>query len=419
MRVRSMRRLFPALLAVAVLASCAMAEPNVITAEGVRREVPENPPVAETVRGLTSFGHALFAATASPGANAVLSPLSIGYAFGLARAGAVADTATELDEVFGFPSAGPHTSLNALTRQIITTEDPPPPPAPGTERDARDTPAPAIVGMANGLFTQKGLSVRAEFLRTLAAQYGTGVHQVDFTGDGAKVIDAWAEERTAGRIRKVFDNLSPRTRLVIANAVYLRAEWTTPFIEPPEEGASFTRADGTTVRTALMRRDGGLPYAAGPGWQAVELRYAGGDLAMWVLVPQAGGSPGDLLSPAVMARVAAGLRERPVRLAMPRWDFSTSLDLAEPLGKLGLRETDYSGITDGASLEQAVHRANITVNEWGTEAAAVTGLAFTVSAPATPEAEVRADHPFAFAIVHRPTLTPLFIGQVGDPAARG
>ncbi|MER5627673.1 serpin family protein [Streptosporangium sp. NPDC002544] len=418
MRVRSMRRLFPALLAVAVLSSCAMAEPNVITAEEVRREVPENPPVAETVRGLTSFGHALFAATASPGANAVLSPLSIGYAFGLARAGAVADTATELDEVFGFPSAGPHTSLNALTRQIITTEDPPPPPAPGAERDARDTPAPAIVGMANGLFTQEGLSVRAEFLRTLAAQYGTGVHQVDFTGDGAKVIDAWAEERTAGRIRKVFDNLSPRTRLVIANAVYLRAEWTTPFIEPPEEGASFTRADGTTVRTALMRRDGGLPYAAGPGWQAVELRYAGGDLAMWVLVPQAGGSPGDLLSPAVMARVAAGLRERPVRLAMPRWDFSTSLDLAEPLGKLGLRETDYSGITDGASLEQAVHRANITVNEWGTEAAAVTGLAFAVSAPATPEAEVRADHPFAFAIVHRPTLTPLFIGQVGDPAAR-
>ncbi|WP_326642686.1 serpin family protein [Streptosporangium sp. NBC_01755] len=413
-----MRRLFPALLAVAVLSSCAMAEPNVITAEGVRREVPENPPVAETVRGLTSFGHALFAATASPGANAVLSPLSIGYAFGLARAGASKDTATELDRVFGFPSAGPHTSLNALTRQIITTEDPPPHPVvPGTERDAGDTPEAAIVGMANGLFTQEGLGVKAEFLRTLAAQYGAGVRQVDFAGDGAKVIDAWVEEQTAGRIRKVFGNLDPRTRLVIANALYLKAEWTTPFVEPAEEGASFTRADGTAVRTALMRRDGGLPYAAGPGWQAVELRYAGGDLAMWVLVPRAGGSPGDLLSPAVMAQVAGGLRERPVRLAMPRWDFSTSLDLTEPLGKLGLRGADYSGITDDASLDQAVHRANITVDEWGTEAAAVTGLAFTVSAPAVPEAEVRADHPFAFAIVHRPTLTPLFIGQVGDPTA--
>ncbi|MEU8381023.1 serpin family protein [Streptosporangium sp. NPDC048865] len=415
-----MRRLLPALLAVAALSACAMTDSTAITAKGVKREVPKNPPVAETVRGLTSFGHALFAATARPGSNTVLSPLSIGYAFGLARAGATGQTATELDAVFGFPSEGPHTSLNALTRQIVTTDDPPPPPDQDAERDAQEgAPEPPVVGIANGLFTQEGLSVRPEFLRTLAAQYGTGVRQVDFAGNAAEVVNAWAEERTAGRIRKVFDELPARTRLVIANAVYLKAEWTTPFTDPPEEGATFTRADGTTTRTTLMRRDGFLPYAEGTGWQAVELRYAGDELAMWVLVPRAGGSPGDLLSPAVLAEVATGLGEqRPVRLVMPRWDFSASLDLAEPLARLGLRGADYSGITEGAVLDQAIHRATVTVDEWGTEAAAVTGLAFAVSAPAPPEAEVRADRPFAFAIVHRPTLAPLFIGQVGDPSAR-
>ncbi|MFF5250278.1 serpin family protein [Streptosporangium sp. NPDC000095] len=413
-----MRRLLPTLLAVAALSACAMTSSSVITAKGVERETPKDPPIKETVRGLTSFGHALFAATAKPGANTVLSPLSIGYAFGLARAGAAGDTAIELDAVFGFPSGGPHTSLNALTRQIVTTDAPPPLPEPDAERDAQaGAPEPPVVGIANDLFTQEGLDVKPEFLRTLAAQYGTGVRQVDFTGDATEVINAWAEERTAGRIRKVFDDLPARTRLVIANAVYLRADWTVPFTDAPEEGAAFTRADGTTTRTTLMRKDGFLPYAAGSGWQAVELRYAGDELAMWVLLPRAGDSPGDLLSPAVMAEVARGLEERPVRLAMPRWDFSTSLDLAEPLARLGLRGTDYSGITDGALLDQAVHRANITVDEWGTEAAAVTGLAFVVSGPPAPEAEVRADHPFAFAIVHRPTLTPLFIGQVGDPAA--
>ncbi|GAA4191311.1 serpin family protein [Streptosporangium oxazolinicum] len=413
-----MRRLLPALLAVAALSACAMTDSSAVTAKGVKRETPKDPPVAETVRGLTSFGHALFAATASPGANTVLSPLSIGYAFGLARAGAAGTTATELDALFGFPSGGPHTSFNALTRQIVTTDEPPPLPDPDAERDAQaGAPEPPIVGIANALFTQEGLSVKPGFLRTLAAQYGTGVRQVDFAGDAAGVINAWAEERTAGRIRKVFDNLPARTRLVLANAVYLKADWTIPFTDAPEEGATFTRADGTTTRTTLMRRDGFLPYASGSGWQAVELRYAGDELAMWVLVPRAGGSPGDLLSPAVMAEVAAGLGERPVRLALPRWDFSTSLDLAEPLAKLGLRGNDYSGIVDGALLDQAIHRANIAVDEWGTEAAAVTGLMFAVSAPAPPEAEVRADHPFAFAIVHRPTLTPLFIGQVGDPSA--
>ncbi|MFI6508009.1 serpin family protein [Streptosporangium sp. NPDC050855] len=414
-----MRRLLPALLAVAALSACAMSKPSLITAKGVKRLVPTNPPVAETVRGLTAFGHSLLTTAASGRPNVVLSPLSIAHAFGTARAGAVGATADELDRVFGFPSEGPHISLNALTRQIVTTDDPPPVPDPDEERDAQDgTPRPPVVGIAEGLFVQEGLSVKPDFLRTLAEQYGTGAHQVDFTGDATGVIDAWAEERTAGRITKVFDRLDPRTKLVIANALYLKADWATPFTDPPEENAAFTRADGTTVRVTLMRRDGAVPYVAGSGWQAVELRYAGDELAMWVLVPAAGTTPASLLSPAVLAEVASGLRERPVRLAMPRWDLSTTMELAEPLGALGLRGSDYSGIVDGATLSQAVHRATVTVDEWGTEAAAVTGLAFPVMAPAPPDVEVRADRPFAFAIVHRPTLTPLFLGQVGDPSAR-
>ncbi|GAA2869595.1 serpin family protein [Streptosporangium fragile] len=416
-----MRRLFTAtaLLALAALSACAMTDSNVIVAEGVRRETPVDPPVTETVRGLTAFGHALFAGTAAPGANAVLSPLSIGYAFGMARAGATGDTAAQLDRVFGFPARGPHTALNALTRRIVTTDGPPPRTEPGTERDAQAEPEPPVVAIANGLFAQEGLSVRPEFLRTLAAQYGTGVRPVDFARDAAQVIDAWVERETAGRITKVFDRLDPRTRLVLANAVYLKAEWETPFTDPPERGAAFTRADGTTVRTDLMHRSGAIPYATGDGWQAVELRYAKGELAMWIMIPQAGGAPAGLLTPEVLAQVATGLKEHQVRISIPRWDFSTSLGLGEPLGALGLTATGYSGIADDASLGQAIHRATVTVDEWGTEAAAVTGLAFTVAAPPEPQVEVRADRPFAFAIVHRPTLTPLFIGQVADPTAKG
>lgn len=413
-----MRRLFTALLAVAALAACGTPQARVITAKGVAREIPAEPPVEETVRGLTAFGHALLAATARPGANAVLSPLSIGHAYGMARAGAGGGTGSELDEVFGFPAQGPHTSFNALTRQIVTLDGPPPAPAPDVRRDAQESePAAPIVGVASGLFTQEGLSVRPEFLRTLAAQYGAGVQQVDFTEDAAGVIDAWADRQTAGRIKKVFDQLDPGTRLVIANAVYFKGEWATAFTDPPEENAAFTRADGTAVRTTMMRQVGTFGYASGAGWQAVELRYAKGDLAMWVLLPRAGGSPAGLLAPAVMAEVAAGLRETPVTVAMPRWDFSTTLSLQEPLRKLGLAGSDYSGISDGAFLGQATHRATITVDEWGTEAAAVTGLAFAIADMGSPETEIRADHPFAFAIVHRPTLTPLFVGQVADPTA--
>jgi serpin B len=390
----------------------------VLTAEGVSREVPKNAPVADTVRGITAFGHALHTRSAKPGQNTVLSPLSIAYAYGMARAGAAGPTGAELDRVFGFPAQGPHSAFNTLTRDVVTIDGAPPKTDPKAQRDAQKEPAAPIVGIANGLFAQQGLSIGPEFLRTLATNYGSGVQTVDFGGDATKVIDQWVQKQTAGRIKKLFDQLGANTKVVLANAVYLKADWQHPFIGSAPEKTTFTLADGGTKPVELMTKTAFLPYAEGPGWQAVELPYAKGDLAMWVLVPKQGGSPADLLSPDTLAKVASGLKGTQVDLGMPGWDFGTDLDLVPPLKQLGLTSDDFSGITAGARLDQAIHRANITVDEWGTEAAAVTGMAFPVSAGPQGGVKLRADHPFAFAIMHKPTATPMFIGQVADPTSR-
>jgi serine protease inhibitor len=105
---------------------------------------------------------------------------------------------------------------------------------------------------------------------------------------------------------------------------------------------------------------------------------------------------------------------------MPRWDFAIDLDLIPPLQELGMKApfgagADFSGMLPGVWIDQAVHRANITVDEWGTEAAAVTGLGFNESGPPPPNVTIRADHPFAFAIVDTQTGAPVFIGHVADP----
>ena len=77
---------------------------------------------------------------------------------------------------------------------------------------------------------------------------------------------------------------------------------------------------------------------------------------------------------------------------------------------------NFSGIAPDLFITKAVHRANITVDEWGTEAAAVTGLAFASSAR-MPQITVRVDHPFAFAIVQKQTGAVVFEGSVADPSA--
>ena len=365
-------------------------------AEGVERATPpDDAPVAEVVAGLTRVGHAL--AERATTTNWVCSPLSLGYAFGMARAGAGGETAAEIDRVFGFPERT-HEAFNAIARQAASDR----------------------VRLANGMFTQHELPVGAPFLRTLAAQYGTGVHPVDFARDGAEVINAWVHEATAGRIPRLFDALPPTTRLVLANAIHLKAEWRLPFEEAETTHEHFAAAGGP-VRVPMMHLTADLGYAAGPGWQAVELPYKGTDLAMRLVVPAGDLEPEALLAPDSLAAVAGSLEPAYVRLAMPRFDFGSHIDLVPPMQAIGLRTVfaagaDLSGIHPGLRIDGAVQRATITVDEWGTEAAAATGLMSLTSLRPPPEIVVSADLPFAFVIVHPPSGVSLFAGVVGDPS---
>jgi serpin B len=374
-----------------------MAAVPTLTAEGVERATPpDDAPIAEVAAGVTRVGHAL--AERATTTNWVCSPLSLAYAFAMARAGAGGETAAEIDRVLGFPEEGTQAAFNAISWQATTDH----------------------VRVANGLFTQHGLPVGAEFLATLATHYGTGVHPVDFARDGAEIINAWVHDSTAGRIPRLFDALSPATRLVLANAIYLKAPWRHPFAEAETTHEHFAAAGGP-VRVPMMHLTADLAYAAGPDWQAVELPYKGADLAMRLIVPADDQAPGALLAPDLLAAVTRSLVPTYVALAMPRFDYGSHIDLVPPLMSLGLRtvfapEADLGGIHPGLRVDGAVQRATITVDEWGTEAAAATGLMMLTSMRQPPTTVVSADVPFAFAITHVPTGVPLFAGIVGDPS---
>ncbi|WP_020574926.1 serpin family protein [Actinopolymorpha alba] len=396
---------------------------RLVAAEGVNRIVPAtDTPVAGTVDGMTAFGYALAKVAAEPTANFVASPASIAYAFGMARAGARGDSAAQIDRVLGFPSGGPHAALNSLTQQIVTLDEAPPRTS-GKTRKPGEKPKLPVLAIANGLFAQQGFAIKDAYLRILAEQYATGVQTLDLRSpDAVRVINDWVREQTAERIDKLFESLTPDTVMVLANAVYLKADWVHAFERSATRDEEFTRGDGTPVTVPMMTQTGRLRFARGSGWQAVELPYAGEELAMLVVVPSGKSLATDLLAPEVLRAVATALRPGPVTFSMPRWDFATKLDLKPSLERLGLTvpftdRADFSGIAEDLYIGEAIHRATITVDEWGTEAAAVTGLEMRITAalPPDPAAVIRADRAFAFAILHQPTRTPLFVGQVSDP----
>lgn len=395
--------------------------PALLVADGVERnQPPADAPVAAAVDGLTTFGHRIFEAAAKPGANFIASPLSLAVAFAMLRAGAVGATASELDSAFGFPASGRDAAFNAITRQLVTTDVPPAPDRRPREADGK--PKPPVVSIGNALFPQKGLAIGAPFLRTLAAEYGAGVRPVDFAAaDALKLINAWADQQTAGRIKKIFEDLNSNTKLVLANAVYFKADWQTYFMYVSPE--PFTKASGAVIQAPTMRHTGQVRYADVNGMTAIELPYSGGEYAMWIILPKAGSKPEDALTAATMGPLRGSFAAASAEIAVPKWDFETSLDLTTLLPDLGLPTAfgsgaDFSGIASGLFVSQAVHKANISVDEWGTEAAAVTGIGMATSGPPTPTVRFIADRPFAFVIVGGGDRIPLFVGRVSDPTAK-
>jgi serpin B len=401
-----------------VLAGCggraATVPPTMLRAQNVARVAPSpQAPVAAAAAGIAQLGQRLGQTGTG---NWVVSPASIAYAFAMVRIGARGATADEIDKAFGFPASGRDDAFNAITRAVVTADVPPP-----VDRNPRKDGEvrPTVMCLGNALFPATGFQVGTDFLRTLAEQFGAGVYPVDFSTDAAtRGIDAWVKQQTAGRITKLFDHLDPTTKVVLANTVYLRADWMLPFDHLSTSDKPFRRADSSTVQAPTMYQTAQLRYAEGPGWQAVELPYVGGQLAMRILVPSPGGDPNALLS------LNPSFTARHVQLSLPTWDFSTGLDLKPALAALGVQQAftgqaDFSGIAPGLFIDQAIHRATISVDEAGTEAAAVTGIAMPLSAaPPSAQVVVNADHPFAFAIVHTGTGVPLFVGHVADPTAR-
>lgn len=404
-------------------------EVGLIAADLPRKTVStDSPMVDEVVAGIAAFGADLHRVTATTDQNWTASPLSIAVASGMLRAGCRGDTALQLDQTLHLPiddvpEGLPHEALNALTADLVTTG----PVKVGEDPVKRGDLGPGpIVGIANGLFIDTDFQdeVRQDFLAILAQQYGAGAIGVDFdAGSAVQTINEWVSAQTRERITELFDSLDPATVMVLCNAVYLKATWREQFEESATEDGDFA-SPGGTISVPMMRHT--FDRAASTKnerFQRITLPYVGDELSMRIVLPAGVVADVEALNALLDHAMQAGLDDRAggVDLVLPRWDTATDIDLKAALETLGMTDAfdpmtaDLSGIADAdLFVSKAIHRANVTVDEKGTEAAAVTGFAVEETS-AVLGIEMRVDRPFVWAVVHEPTGTPVFVGHVVNP----
>lgn len=372
----------------------------------------------DAATALDAFGFDLYQRllAAKPDENLVFSPASIAVALAMTAAGARGTTLDEMLTVLhATDRTGIHRSMNALTAALDQRTR--------TETDADGNENSVRLAITNSLWGQQDVVFRDEFLDLLAAEYGAGMHLVDYRRDteGARAaINQWVSDATEERIPELLQQgvLASDSTLTLVNAIYLKAQWQDAFPERSTADEPFTNSAGAAVTVPMMHLTESLPYADGNGWRAVEVPYVFGELALTIVLPDDGAN----LPP--LAHVVAALTPRPVRLGMPRFDIETATELGDVLAEMGMPtafsdQADFSGMSAEVALQIArvIHQANITTDEKGTEAAAATAVVMRpTSGPGDEPITLTLDRPFTFALRDRATGAVLFLGRVADPS---
>ncbi len=353
---------------------------------------------------------------ALPPGNLVVSPDSVATALAMAGTGARGRTQEQIAKVLHLGEA-PLTSLGVLQSHLGREA--------GVAGEGHAN-APTF-DTASGLFVQSGFPLQPEFIEGLGKRFGAAPEALDFAADptaSVKVINSWTSEHTQGVIRRLFSKLPAETRLVLASAVYLKAQWRHKFERSATDHAPFYGSAGR-VPAEFMRQTEDLNYATGPGYREVELPYRASDLSMLVVLPTEGGITAleRRIGETGLSGLARALRHQPVELSLPRFHLKTETALVKTLSALGMPDAfgeaaDFSGITAAERLRIGAveHVADIRVDEEGTEAAATGIVGFTGEFFGESQKIFNANHPFLFFVRDVKTGAVLFAGRLTNPA---
>jgi serpin B len=349
--------------------------------------------------------------------NLVVSPSSLATALAMLDLGARNGTAGQIAQVLGMPSTPAVTQAAgwaALDAQLNGTK----------------APRGATAHSADSLWLQHGLTLRSTFMDDLRRYFSTGVWEVDFAGDpagAAGAINGWVRRETLGHIPTLYGpgTLSPTTMLILANAVYFKADWLTAFSKTTTKGP-FTTTSGASITVPYLNSAPGepldVPCTTNATETAVTLPYVGGRFSALVVMPKSGSLAQyvDGLTVTGLDGVVSSLQPTAVDLSMPSVTLTASHDLTGTLQSLGMTDAfgpdaDLSGIgPSGLRVTGVVQKATLDVTAWGTVATAATGIAVGTSAR-TPSKTLTINRPYLFFIRDTATGTILFAARISHP----
>ena len=294
----------------------------------------------------------------------------------------------------------------------------------------------STVRIANTMYSAEGWDIKQNFTDALKNYFLSDIRKVNFE-DGkavAQKINRFVQNKTNNLIQKLFEpeDFDEKTRLVLLNAIYFKGSWKHQFNKSETHQSVFHVDEMRQTNFSAMQTFADVKTIHHEELTAkvLELPYQNDNTAMVVILPDSEVSIQEVESrlkkvdlKTLFLNVRSSTPTEAVNIVLPK--FETEFDvqeMEEMLINLGVasifdsRAANFSEISNEPNLfvSKVAHKAIVKVNEEGSEAAAVTGVAIATYS-INELANFIADRPFLFFIIDVDNTLPLFAGRIVDP----
>jgi len=349
--------------------------------------------------------------------NYMFSPLSVKMAFALAANGASGETYEEILKTLGISDID---KFNDFSKELILRYS-------QTENLKLD--------IANSIWINKDNTDQefSEGFKALANDYYDADVKTVENKNAVKEINSWVSDKTNGKIPSVID--TPDFWASIINAIYFKGAWQNEFNVGATKKDTFTSLDGNKNDIDFMNKVSWMPVYLSDETTIVELPYktrfdkvsSDGayigtdaypdlDVSMYLIMSDTNLMPEEFLNSVISS---GEIKSTYTIFSMPKFKIEFDTGLNDILKSMGIQkafnseDADFKNMFDKGNMyiTSSIHKTYISVDEKGTEAAAVTALMMAGSALPPEPVEVKFNKPFYFIIRDNTTGESLFVGR--------
>ncbi len=263
--------------------------------------------------------------------------------------------------------------------------------------------------------------IRQEYLNTVKNKFNA-----DFlsSNDIVRDVNKWVKDKTKGMVPEIADESMNEMIVGLINAVSFIAKWRINYNIYSIDDEFFTSANNKKSEVSMMHSSEDY-YLEDDSFTGFIKDYKNDEFSFIGLLPKKLGKRfmKESIASLDVSSLYRNAINAEVRVSLPAFKIRYGDDLSELLEMNGIRrvfdeDADFTPISNTFPLkiDKIIHKAYIEVDKNGTKAGAATmGVVVAACAPDYSKIKyVKLDRPFVYAIVHKKTELPVFLGVVNE-----